>query len=248
MRRELKQVVARLPFVERLALSARTEWQARRPREVADYTIAGADALLDDFEPDVRAWVASDAFDVLIDVGAHVGLYTLLARSLGKQVVAIEPHPLNQRLLYQNLLANGWDDVECHGAAVGDRVGLIELHGAGTGASIGGTGSVWATPITTLDSIVGDRFGDRRIGVKVDAEGAELAVLSGAERLLAAGCTWIVEVDLFLDPTGVWDIFDSHGYRCQWTETNDHISREALMELAAKARTGPVPNGFIFAR
>src|SRR3954468_21693079 len=32
--------------------------------------------------------------DVFVDVGAHLGLYSLIAAKMGRYVVAVEPHPL----------------------------------------------------------------------------------------------------------------------------------------------------------
>src|SRR5437016_5068696 len=39
-----------------------------------------------------------------IDIGANIGLYTCLAASLGKHVVAIEPMPSNLKVLCRNLV------------------------------------------------------------------------------------------------------------------------------------------------
>src|SRR5258706_16147572 len=41
--------------------------------------------------------------DIFVDVGANIGLYTCIARSLGKPAVAIEPQPQNLECLYDNL-------------------------------------------------------------------------------------------------------------------------------------------------
>ena len=41
--------------------------------------------------------------DVFIDVGANIGYYTCIARSMGKDVVAFEPQVQNLEYLYANL-------------------------------------------------------------------------------------------------------------------------------------------------
>ena len=41
--------------------------------------------------------------DVFVDVGANIGFYTCIARSLGKYAIAIEPQPQNLSCLYTNL-------------------------------------------------------------------------------------------------------------------------------------------------
>src|SRR5882724_9215620 len=41
-----------------------------------------------------------------IDIGANIGLYSCLAATHGKRVVAIEPMPSNLKFLYSNLVRN----------------------------------------------------------------------------------------------------------------------------------------------
>ena len=43
---------------------------------------------------------------VFVDVGANIGFYTCIARSLRKYVIAIEPQPQNLYCLYANLNNN----------------------------------------------------------------------------------------------------------------------------------------------
>jgi len=44
--------------------------------------------------------------DVVIDVGANSGLYTLLGASLSKEVISVEPSPSNLEVLFHNIVAN----------------------------------------------------------------------------------------------------------------------------------------------
>ncbi|MEM4889855.1 MAG: hypothetical protein QXJ64_10510, partial [Thermosphaera sp.] len=41
--------------------------------------------------------------DVVVDIGAHVGLFTLKVAKSVKLVLAVEPHPFNYRLLTMNI-------------------------------------------------------------------------------------------------------------------------------------------------
>jgi predicted RNA methylase len=43
---------------------------------------------------------------LFIDVGAHVGYYTLLASKIAKEIISIEPNPFNYKLLKFNLRIN----------------------------------------------------------------------------------------------------------------------------------------------
>jgi len=146
----------------------------------------------------------ADEADLVVDVGAHVGLFTLLARSRGVPVVAIEPSPMNLAKLYRNLRSNEAEDVEVMPVALGDHVGLSHLYGGGQGASLrkgwGSIGSTYTTrvPLHTLDSLLYARTAGQRLLIKIDSEGSELPILRGAEGLLRndPAPSWIVEIGL----------------------------------------------------
>src|SRR5919108_3469456 len=133
-----------------------------------------------------------DDTDVFIDVGANIGYYACLMRSLGRHVVAIEPLRQNLEFLLRNLKENGWSDVEVLPLAMAAEPGISEIYGGGTGASLI---SGWAgaspvlrqtVPVNTLDNVVGSRFEGGRVLIKIDVEGAELNVLRGATHLLSS--------------------------------------------------------------
>lgn len=142
--------------------------------------------------------------DHLIDIGANVGLFALLAADRGVPVSAVEPSPANLALLYRNLRLNRSEGVEVFPVALSDRCGLADLYGGGQGASLRpGWGGVAATyrntvPVHTLDALFADRLRGRRLLIKIDAEGMELPILRGADQLLMARPRpeWIVEVGL----------------------------------------------------
>ena len=82
-------------------------------------------------EPVTLDWIASFApGDIMIDVGANVGMYTIwAARTRGARVYAFEPEGLNFALLNRNIVANGLEtQVMAYCAAISDRSGFGELH------------------------------------------------------------------------------------------------------------------------
>ncbi|MEW5802916.1 MAG: FkbM family methyltransferase [bacterium] len=170
--------------------------------------------------------------DVFVDVGANIGFYTCMARSLGKYTLAIEPLPQNLDYLYANLDANGWHDVEVYPVGLAYQPGLAMLYGDGTAASLV---SGWASaspllrrmiPLSTLDIVCCERFCGRRLCIKVDVEGAEYNLLQGAANTLAMSPApvWIIEIGLTEHhPEGIhphyvetFEIFWRSGYRA-WT-------------------------------
>lgn len=142
--------------------------------------------------------------DCFIDVGANVGFYTCLARSLGKRVVSFEPLERNVRVLYRNLEVNGWTDTEVWPIGLAESPAIVPLYGGGTGASLlrnwSGASSAWrrSIAVNTLDTVLGDRLEGLRLAIKIDVEGAELGVLRGAMRTLTREPKpeWLVEITL----------------------------------------------------
>jgi len=131
-----------------------------------------------------------------IDVGANVGIHAvpLAASAPSVTVLAIEPVPSNVRRLYSNVRANSIQNVDVIEAAVGAAEGLTTLHVANdpayasTEAVIKGQREIGQLAVrqTTLDAIW-ERAGRPPVSVvKIDVEGGELAVLSGAGDLLAS--------------------------------------------------------------
>ena len=136
----------------------------------------------------------------VINVGANCGYYACLARQHGLAVMAVEPMPLNVRILLRNLMNNGWGDVEVFPVGVAEKPGLTKIFGVGTQASLL---AGWASdnskhyhliPVTTLDHIVGNR-GGKKLFI-VDIEGAEYRLLQGADEQLrlTPRPVWMIEI------------------------------------------------------
>ena len=69
--------------------------------------------------------------DVVLDIGANIGYYTLLAaRQVGPtgRVYAFEPEPSNFDLLQKNITLNGYTNVVAVNKAVSDRSGKLTLY------------------------------------------------------------------------------------------------------------------------
>jgi FkbM family methyltransferase len=145
-----------------------------------------------------------DRAEVCMDIGANIGLYTCLAASLGKRVIAVEPLPRNLKLLRKNLAANGFTSVEVLPIGLSNENGNKRLFGTGTCASFqeGWAGSpenhFHSVPVRTLDSIVGGLPNRTPLLIKMDVEGFELEVLSGAMVTLNMDPrpTWLIEICL----------------------------------------------------
>lgn len=129
---------------------------------------------------------------VVLDLGAHVGYYSLLAaKAVGAsgRVFAFEPEPRNFALLKRNIELNRLQNVTAVQKGVSDRTGTLELHvdrnnqGGHSLYQLGqGTESI-VINLTSLD----DYFADLDVAVdfiKMDIQQAEPLALKGMGELL----------------------------------------------------------------
>ncbi|MCX8178143.1 MAG: FkbM family methyltransferase [Candidatus Bathyarchaeota archaeon] len=130
--------------------------------------------------------------DVVIDVGAHVGMFTLKAAEKARLVIAFEPNKENLRHLYKN--TRGKDNVIIVPKALGKSKGsakFLQLKRSGTGQLAyltkppdGAVKAIIEVDVDTLDNCI-KSFGLRDVSfLKIDAEGAEVDILKGGEETL----------------------------------------------------------------
>jgi FkbM family methyltransferase len=143
--------------------------------------------------------------DCVIDIGANVGYFTLVAARLvgpGGCVHAFEPSPEVLPWLQANADLNPSANIRVHGQAVTDRCGQVRFYTAAadrTGYSsirnLGcQTASAAMVPAITLDSMLPELPRVRL--VKIDVEGAELLVLRGMRELIRRDRPFlIIELD-----------------------------------------------------
>ncbi len=160
--------------------------------------------------------------DVVLDAGAHVGIFTLLAASIvGEkgQVHAFEPVPSNYESLEENVRLNGFRNVRLNRAATGAEEGELELglpevvpDSGRTSAmyTVGGGEQRVSAPVITLDSYAEKHVRDRPIRLlKMDVEGFEPAVLEGFTGRLASAPPDGVMLEVNIE------LLDRHGFRVE---------------------------------
>lgn len=160
-----------------------------------------AQGLFEPLETSVARKILDDV-DVLVNVGANIGYYCCHALSKGKSVVAFEPIQQNLRYLCTNIKINNWSDVEIFPMALYNKIGILDIYGGDTGASVikgwAGVPISYRTlvPSSTMDLVLGSRLQGKKIFVVMDVEGAEKGVLDGSAQMLAMEPkpVWMVEI------------------------------------------------------
>jgi FkbM family methyltransferase len=147
------------------------------------------------FEPDETSLIKGVLRPgmTVVDVGANVGYYSLMAARSGARAFAFEPSPYAAGRLRETVRANALEQVEVLEAALGDEEGsapiFISNDATKTSPSMVANDetSPKQIPVTTLDRFLGERNIDRVDLLKIDVEGFEPNVIRGAAAALAAG-------------------------------------------------------------
>lgn len=159
---------------------------------------------------------------VVYDIGANVGFFTvLLAKLVGPsgQVFAFEPLPENARQIQYNARLNGFTNIRVDLAAVGDASGtaafrVTDFSTTGKLRSVG-TVDVQTDEIgaktRVLDTLVFQSEIPAPSLIKIDAEGGEVGILKGAEKILQKARP-ILLIELHSTAEEVLDILRRHDY------------------------------------
>ena len=147
----------------------------------------GLSVIVNQSEPE-QLRLAMDLFPangIAFDIGANVGLYSLLLSAKADKVVAFEPYARNIRYLVRTLAINDVHNVVIVPCAVADSPGM-QAFDPGQNCAMGhlcGSGGQVVACITCDD--FSKQFGLVPDLIKIDVEGAEELVLRGARELLS---------------------------------------------------------------
>lgn len=148
--------------------------------------------------------VSQNRITHFFDIGANFGLYSVLLAGVPhlESILAFEPLPRNADQLAANLYLNGLDElVTVHRIALSDQDTWMDLFvdAGSTGVSTLDPGrlerdsSVYDARVRVMTRTL-DGMSDlegARVLLKIDVEGAELAVLNGMRAFLSANQVWM---------------------------------------------------------
>ena len=126
--------------------------------------------------------------DVVYDIGANVGFYTLIASKLitnTGRVYAFEPLPRNLIYLKKHIELNHITNVEIFDVALSDTVGMLSFQ-EGPSHAMGRISQAGSLQVksTTVDKSFSEHNMKPPTHLKIDVEGGESKALLGSEQLL----------------------------------------------------------------
>lgn len=197
-------------------------------------------------EPGTIAWLQRQVTpdDVLWDIGANIGLYTVVAAKLGATVVAVEPSPANAAALLRNIQANALErvivlTVALHDADTWLPFHLISLRGGASGHQLGeGQGAVVREQkiARRADTLVAERVIPPPTLVKIDVDGHEPAILRGMWNTLTRTPPRSLQVEVQPETRKVIpDLLEPMGYTFR--------ERHDTMAGALRLKDGAAPAG-----
>ena len=172
------------------------------------------------------------SFRTAVDVGAHVGMWTMQLAKRFEFVHSFEPVAAHRECFERNLDMGGGqhrilENVELHACALGDHDGHVRIETAPTSSGdsrVGGDGDI---PLHRLDDFSCLRDVDF---IKLDCEGYEYFALKGGEKTIDRDSpTIIVEQkpgrgqQFGLSETAALDWLRLLGYRCVDALAGDYI-------------------------
>ena len=200
--------------------------------------------------------------DVVIDVGANIGHYTLLAAAvvgpLGR-IHAIECSPETLSMLSNNVSKNKLQNVLIHPVAAASERGTLSLNVTAIGLSwfdphsnwptVQGSGTMVEVQAMPLDEIISPPVNL----IKIDAEGVDLDVLKGMKRILAEspGVSIIVEwappllAESGKDPLEIIQWLQDAGFSKISVIDEKNKKQYSLEDALALVRAGRLPHDWV---
>jgi FkbM family methyltransferase len=191
---------------------------------------------MEDHKPSLVRWFRPRPGEFVVDVGAHVGLYSLWAAQQGAAVLAIEPNPNTYGRLLDNIRANGPLSVDARNVAVGARKGEGTLFDPGAASGVSSLVAGWArqygresgksirVPVVPLDVILPNPPGRSVDWLLIDAEGSEAKILEGGPDTLARTRQIIIEVASGETERRCEELLQASGFRINLRERQNAVN------------------------
>lgn len=123
----------------------------------------------------------------VLDLGSHLGGFTLSAAALGLEVLAVEGSPRNAGLVKKSISLNGFERADVVHACISDKPGVVKFSAHGPYGHLACEATNLpsiSVPAITIDQLARERGWNNVRFIKLDIEGSEVRAIRGMNHLL----------------------------------------------------------------
>tara|TARA_B100000989_G_scaffold268963_1_gene224016 strand:+ start:1692 stop:2561 length:870 start_codon:yes stop_codon:yes gene_type:complete len=224
MKRLIKKIIIKLPFLNFSLTNNETKFpQVKNSPILKEIFLKGNNS----YEPEVFSLIKNSDYDIFIDCGANIGLFSCFAYRKGIETIAIEP--LNDNIKYLKKLfdLNNYK-IDLIKKGISDQAGKFKIYVPDEKKKFHAHSSLqnqFKDPnspyfknkfkiedieTTTLNNIfeLNDNFLDKKILLKVDIEGNELKSLTCFKEILKEKINIDVLVEIMINDVDKQEIFN----------------------------------------
>lgn len=182
-----------------------------------------------------RAYAYPPAFELMatyvkpgmrvLDLGAHIGTFSLFAATLAGEVMAVEASPKNVALLRESAKDNGFNNLHVIQKAISDHSDWVEFIESGPYGVIKNqfiASSSLSVQALSVDELLAAAGWTHIDFIKMDIEGSEVAAVRGMPRLLSQADAPLIlfesnghTLHLFGEsPNRLLSTIEAFGYQC----------------------------------
>ncbi len=172
-------------------------------------------------------WINSKRYRRVLDIGANIGLHSIILSRCNLEVRTYEPDPQHFEILQRNLSLNNCSNVKTFNAAVSDRAGAMEFvrvlgnttasHLAGSKSSPYGDLERFPVRVEAIEPLI--TWADL---IKLDAEGHEKKILLATNRDHWLNTDALVEVGNKDNAASIYEYFNNLGIKLFSQKINWH--------------------------
>jgi FkbM family methyltransferase len=163
----------------------------------------------------------------VLDLGAHIGTFSLMAAANGYQITAVEASTRNAALMRESIHRNGFNNIQLVQAAISDRTGQMEFIQDGPYGMVSNPGQpldkrTITVPAITVDALLDQVNWPNVDMIKMDIEGSEVNAIKGMARLLTRKDAPPIlfesnghTLHIFgVTPGSLFSALEAYGYQC----------------------------------
>jgi FkbM family methyltransferase len=176
-------------------------------------------------------WMNRERYHRVLDIGANIGLHSIILSKCGYEVRSYEPDPQHFEILKRNLVLNNGSSVQAFNAAVSSRAGELEFvrvlgnltasHLAGSKPNPYGDLERFPVRVEAIEPLIS--WADL---IKLDVEGHEKEVLLATNREQWLSTDALVEIENESNAASVYEHFTTLGVRLFSQKTNWQLVRD----------------------